>query len=249
MFDDAARLREVNAVADLFGKPHLVGDEHAGHSIAHQFADHVEHLADGFGVECRGHLVEQNQLGLHGQRSRDRHALLLSAREFAGVGLFLERQAHPIEQRAGGALRVDAADAGDLHGGDHQVLEHGEMREQVVLLEYKAHAFAQCDALGLGLELIDAGLAHLNLAALRLQQAGDAAQDGGLSRTGGPDDGHGLALGHLKVDAVEHLGVAKGEMHVLQFHQRWRCRRGGVQVARVRDKGVSSVHFVAPVRG
>ena len=42
---------------------------------------HVEHFLDHLGVERRGRLVEQHDLGRHAQRARDRHALLLAAGE------------------------------------------------------------------------------------------------------------------------------------------------------------------------
>jgi hypothetical protein len=53
--------------------------------------DHrIEHFLDHLGVERRGRLVEQHDLGLHAQRAGDGHALLLAARKLAGifVGLF-----------------------------------------------------------------------------------------------------------------------------------------------------------------
>ena len=49
--------------------------------LARHVLEHLEHLAGQFGVERRGDLVEQHQLGLHGERARDGDALLLAARE------------------------------------------------------------------------------------------------------------------------------------------------------------------------
>ena len=60
-----------------------------------EVADDVEHLADQLGVERRGDLVEQHHLGLHGQRSDDRDALLLAARELVGVGVGALGQPEP----------------------------------------------------------------------------------------------------------------------------------------------------------
>ena len=47
---------------------------------------HRQHLAGQFGIERRGDLVEQHQLGLHRQRAGDGDALLLAARELLGIG-------------------------------------------------------------------------------------------------------------------------------------------------------------------
>ena len=45
----------------------------------------VEHLVDHLGVERRGGLVEQHDLGLHGERAGDGHPLLLAAREVGRI--------------------------------------------------------------------------------------------------------------------------------------------------------------------
>ena len=45
-----------------------------------------EHLADHFGVQGRGRLVEEQHLRVHGQGAGDGHALLLAAGELPGAG-------------------------------------------------------------------------------------------------------------------------------------------------------------------
>ena len=49
-------------------------------AAARQLAHHVQHLLHHLGVEGAGRLVKQHHFGLHGQRARNRHALLLPAR-------------------------------------------------------------------------------------------------------------------------------------------------------------------------
>jgi hypothetical protein len=111
-------------------------------------------------------------------------------------------------------LGLAPAAADHAGGGDDQVLQHGQMREQVVLLEDEAHALAQRNQLVFGAQRFHGGVAHADLPLLRAQQAGDAAQDRALARTGRPDDGHGLAAPHLDIDALEHGVVAEGQVHV-----------------------------------
>ncbi len=91
-------------------------------------------------------------------------------------------------------------------------------------------------------EPVHARAAHHDFSALRPQQAGDAAQDGGLARARGPDDGHGLAAAHPHVDALEHRVVAEGQVHVLQVHGggRWLPAQEGFGEARK-----ASVAFMA----
>jgi hypothetical protein len=56
-------------------------------------------------------------------------------------------------------------------------------------------------------------------AALGLQQAGDAAQDRRLARTGRADDRHGLTTMHVKIDALEHRVGAERQVQVAQADQ------------------------------
>src|SRR5215470_3760345 len=58
-------------------------------------------------------LVEEHQGRLHRQRPRDRHALLLPARELAGVGVDLVREPDPREQHLSLVDRVRLRQAED----------------------------------------------------------------------------------------------------------------------------------------
>ena len=102
---------------------------------------HVQHLFDHLRVERRGRLVKEHDLGLHGQGAGDGHALLLPAGELARVDVGLFGDAHLLQQvhRRSPAppavlrLRTDAL-------RQHDVVQHGEVREQVELLEDHAHS-------------------------------------------------------------------------------------------------------------
>ncbi len=52
-----------------------------------ELAHRPQHLADQLGVERGGRLVEEHQLGVHGERARDGDALLLAAGEARGIGV------------------------------------------------------------------------------------------------------------------------------------------------------------------
>ena len=64
-------------------------------------AHDVEDLADELGVERARRLVEEHELGLHGEGARDRDALLLAAGELRGVGVRLVGEPDAVEQLAG----------------------------------------------------------------------------------------------------------------------------------------------------
>ena len=72
-------------------------DDHGG-AAAGQVLDDVEDLADQLRVERRGGLVEEQHLGLQGERAGDGDALLLAAGELPRVGVRLLGQPDPLQQ-------------------------------------------------------------------------------------------------------------------------------------------------------
>ena len=71
----------------LAREAHLVGHADHRHAFMREFDHHVEHFVDHFRVECGGGLVEQHDLGAHGERAGDGHTLLLAAGKLCGVGI------------------------------------------------------------------------------------------------------------------------------------------------------------------
>jgi hypothetical protein len=113
--------------------------------VAREVGHHVQHLRDHLGIEGRGGLVEEHELGLHAEGPRDGYALLLSARKLPGVLPGLVGDTHPFEVAHGARLGLHPRHPADRHRGQHAVLEHRHVREQVELLE--DHACLHADAL------------------------------------------------------------------------------------------------------
>ncbi|MCY1551859.1 hypothetical protein D9M68_882190 [compost metagenome] len=150
-----------------------------GHALIGQADHHVQHLFDHLGVERRGGLVEQHDLGREAQRARDRHALLLTARELQRVLVGVFGDAHALQLHHGLFDRHVARQLGHPGGREDQVFQHGEVREQVELLEHHAHFAAHLvDALDV---VADHGAVHRELALLVFLQRVDAADQGGLA--------------------------------------------------------------------
>ncbi|MDT4829695.1 hypothetical protein FQZ97_631220 [compost metagenome] len=158
-------------------------------------------------VERRGGLVEQHQLGLHRQGAGDGHALLLAAGELRRVVPGALGQADLGQQLAGQLLGVGLLRAAYADGAEGDVLQGGHLREQVELLEDHAGLLADQPLLHLG--VVDLEAVDVQLTATDDFQLVDAAQQGGLARTGRADDDHHLAAADLQVDVVEHLGTAE----------------------------------------
>ena len=98
--DDLAVDHHRQRVADLARERHLVRHDDHRHAGRGERSHHVEHLADELGIEGAGRLVEQEHLRTHRQRASDRHALLLTARQLARVGVGLVGEPDLIEQVA-----------------------------------------------------------------------------------------------------------------------------------------------------
>ena len=137
--------------ADLARETHLVG--HADHRrvLGGEFAHHGQHLARDLRIERRGRLIEEHHLGLHRQRSRDRYALLLPARELRRKARGFVGQANFAEQRSASRVGFGAAEPEDFARSERDVRKCGHVREQIELLKDHAHAAAQVDVFDLGI--------------------------------------------------------------------------------------------------
>ena len=159
---------------------------------AAQFAAHAQ--AQIF-VERRQRLVEQQHARIGDQRARQRHPLLLAARELGRqpVGEFLELHLGDQFARLGVALRQ--AGAAHFQRKGH-VVEHAAMREQGVALEH--HGGAAPD-----LRQADDGFAaDPDIAGGRNLVTRDHAQDRGLAAAAGAQK---AAIGTVRDGQAEIL--------------------------------------------
>ena len=106
-------------------------------------AQQVEHLADPLGVERRGRLVDEHQLGVERHRPADADALLLAAGERRRIGVAAVGEADLGEHRVGAGVggRLRLALHRDQRLGD--VLARGLVGEERVVLEDEGGAAAQ----------------------------------------------------------------------------------------------------------
>ena len=107
-----------------------------------------------------------------------------------------------------------ARGSSDPPGGERQVVDHLQMREEVELLEDHADPLAQAgdiDPLAGDLLALELDRARVE----RLQQV-DAAEQRALAAARAADDDQHLARGDLEVDAVQHQVVAETLAHLAQ---------------------------------
>ena len=181
-------------------------DDHR-HARLGQVQHHVQHFLDHLRVERARRLVKQHDLGLHSQRTRNRHALLLPARKLARVRIRLLGNAD--------ALQLLHCDAVGLFLGalaheplcNRHVLQHRQVRKQVELLEHHAD---------LGPHVVDVGALVLQMHAVDVDAAAgghfevvDAAQNRALARPARADDNHDFAALDVEIDAFNGLYAAE----------------------------------------
>jgi hypothetical protein len=217
--DDAALREPDDAVGELARVVDLVQvAQHRDAQVARGVVQVLQHLARGLRVEAGDRLVREDQPRLLRQRAGDAHALHLPARERVGARVRLVRQAH-----AGQALvrQRDVGAAEEVHHrrerrhraqapGEH-VLQRGEARHHVVVLEDHGHALAQGARVG-ALHRVHA--VDVQLAAVGHREAVHAAQQGRLAGARLAEHHHELARRRIEVHAAQHgvVAVALGEL-------------------------------------
>ena len=212
-------VHEDDAVGDVAGEAHLVGDDDHRHAALGELLHDVEHAAHELGVERRGDLVEEHHVRVHRQRAGDGHALLLAAGELRREVVDAVAEAH-LRQAARSAIALGLGLGALQHPllREHHVALGGEVREQVEALEHHADLLAHLVDVRLG--VVDLGVLEPDLAARGLLETVDAAQQRRLARAGRAEDDDDLALVDVDVDALEHLEVAEGLAQVLDADDR-----------------------------
>src|SRR5258708_6237326 len=176
------------------------------------------------GVEIAGGLVSEDQLRILNHRARYAHELLLSAGKLVGEEVFLADDVEAIE---------DVADEADallvrnifIRKRDFEILENGEIVDQVIALENEADVrFVQLVAF-LDVEFVDRLIVEVVFAAPRAVEHADDAEQSGFSRAGRTHEGDEFALLNVQRDAAQHKKLAAASLENLleisQLNQRF----------------------------
>ncbi len=195
--DQAPLVHDADAVAQRHRLLLVMGDHDEGGAEGlldvHQLelgllAQLLVERAEGF--------VQQQRLGLLGQRARQRHALTLPARELAGAALGEGRQLHQVEHP--GDLRRDLTLRHPVllqSVGD--VLLNAHVGEEGVGLEHHVHRPLPRGHRGHVLAV------DLDRAAVRPLEPREHPQEGGLARAGAAEEAEDLPLPHVEAQVVD----------------------------------------------
>ncbi len=194
------------------------------------------------GVEVRQRFVHQDQRRLDDDRARDRHPLLLPARELPRQLALLARQLHELERPVDPGGDVVGRDAAHPES-EADVPRHAHVREQRVVLEHHAEAAL------LRRQHVDPLVVEPDAALGQRHQPRDAVQRGRLAAAGRAEQRDELAA----PDRQRHVGqrverLARGtreaarhavefELGKILFHvcSLWRWQGSGIRNAPLRS--------------
>ena len=192
-------------------------DDQHRHAVAREIAHDVEHLPDHLRVQRRGRLVEQHQLRVHGERPRDRHPLLLPARQVGRVLVGLLGDADPLEQLVRASRAPASAAMPFTFTGASVMLSSTDMcgkrwncwNTNPISGSQRRQALSGLDRLAV----------EVDLARVDGLQPVDAAQHRRLAGARRPGDDDHLAARDAQVDAVEDDVVPERLADPHQFDQ------------------------------
>src|SRR5688572_11314372 len=107
-----------------------------------KFFHYIEYFLNHFGVKGRGRLIKEHDARLHCQGTRDCHPLLLPAGKLTGEFIRLLWDADAEQQLACFGLGFIAGPTAQSHWGECDILQYGEMWEEIELLENHANFLA-----------------------------------------------------------------------------------------------------------
>ncbi len=166
-------------------------------------------------VQRAQRFVHQHQLRLEHQRAGQGHTLLLASGQLAGVtlgeGIELDHVQHPLDPLA------DVGLAQVAHGQrEGQILGHGHVREQRVVLEHHA------DVALVRRHVVDRAPGQLDFTGGGGFEAGQHHQAGGLARAGWAKQSEELALANIQVEVFDDQRLAVvALLHTTEADQRF----------------------------
>ena len=169
-------------------------------------------------VECGRRLIKQHHFRFDRQGAGNRHTLLLTAGELGREVVRTFCQADFRQQIFCQRFRRRFAGTAHAQWAKHHVFQRRQVREQVELLEHHARFLTNQTVVHFWVVYLQA--VDDQIAAGDLFQLVDAAQQGGFTGAGWPNNHHHFTLFNVQIDIVQHLGWAKVLGNVFKFNHR-----------------------------
>ena len=136
MFQDGAVGHDNHEIRNLSRETHFVSDDNHRHARLGKVTHHSKHLEAQLWVQSGGRLIEQHHVRIECERTRYRDPLLLPAREPQGMLLSLFLKSDLSKQRHGSLVRLVFRTTDNTALCQRDVVENGEVREEVESLEH-----------------------------------------------------------------------------------------------------------------
>ena len=195
--DDLAFVEDGDAIGHRQRFALVVGDEDEGDAeLLLQRLQLLLHLFSELEVERAERLVEQQHLGSVHERARERHALALAAGKLRRTALLVAGELDHGERVSCLGLALGPGNALDPEAvGD--ILADRHMRKQGVVLEHGV------DVALVGRHAFGGFAEDLDMALVRLLEAGNEAQAGRLARARRAEHGEEFAFHDVEGDAID----------------------------------------------
>jgi len=129
LFNDLPIVDENDAIRHVSRKTDFVRDDDHSHSGIRQLPDDAQDLSHQLWIKRRSRLIEQHQTRRDHQRSRNRDALLLTARQMMRQVIGMCGQADAGKQMPSQLVSFTAIHAIDVNRRLDDILDGGEMLE------------------------------------------------------------------------------------------------------------------------
>ncbi len=194
-------------MAGVFGGLGIVGDHHDGLAVlAVELLQQAEHVLGRLAIQIAGGLVADQQGGIGDDRAGDRHALLLTAGQLAGLVRGAVGQPHQLQRDGRVLLALRRRQLGQQQRQLDVALRR-EHRHQVVELKHETHVGCPPPRQRAAAELVDVLAAHADAAGAGHIQPADQVEQGGLAGAGRPHQRKEIAFGDIQVDVMQHLDL------------------------------------------
>jgi acyl-CoA thioesterase I len=177
----------------------------------------IGNLASGLGVEIAGGLVGNQHGGGGGKRPGNRHALLFTAGQLAGIMRHAFAKANGLKLRTRNVEGVFHIRQFQRHGN---VFERGHVGDEVKGLEDDADVLAAKIGKRVFAERMKGRVTNGDFAAVEPFEPGQNHQKGRFAGAGRADDADRLAAPDIKIDPLQHMHgggrTSKGQIRLLQ---------------------------------
>ncbi len=186
---DPARLDDSDVVRERHDVEQVVGDEQdAGRAAVQQVSQDVPHVGGDLDVEGGQGFVEQEQVGLDGERAGEGDALRLAAGQLGAAASGQVGDVEALEPLVCAHPRLAPRDPLGAQPEGH-VAAHVQVGKGEGVLAEQGDAAPVRRQPGAGVGVDEDAVAEDHAAAVGPQQAGDDLEDRGLARTVGADEG------------------------------------------------------------